>query len=122
MKITIFELFELINNGKYKFKFKYQGKIYEVDYPNISGIYEVNKPRNHENSFFQYFGINRLSHTVEVLEEVEDKEYEDIKELETFRDDTFYNWCTVSENRRIINALIRNQKYILERLEKQRRK
>lgn len=45
------------------------------------------------------------------IEEVEDKEYEDIEELSQ---ECFDHWTQAKK----INALIRNQKYILEQLNK----
>ena len=52
---------------------------------------------------------------IEILEEVEDKEYEDMEELDILPD------CESYSNKILygkINALIRNQKKILERLDK----
>lgn len=55
-----------------------------------------------------------LNEEIEILEEVEDKEYEDIEELNTQVDYDTKNYEMVNK----INALIRNQKKILERLDK----
>jgi hypothetical protein len=67
---------------------------------------------------------NRLNNEIEILEEVEDKEYEDIEEI-TIRDKTigFPNgeWTARNMDKAFshkINALIRNQKKIIERLDK----
>lgn len=63
-----------------------------------------------------------LSDEVEIIEEVEDKGYEDIKELSYKYVNTYGN---VSQHRKseeplidTINALIRNQQKIIERLDK----
>lgn len=62
-----------------------------------------------------------LNEEVEVLEEVEDKEYEDIKEADEVRQEEYIEFANDYEvkndlvtNRRLINALIRNQKKIIE--------
>ncbi len=60
-----------------------------------------------------------LNEEVQILEEVEDKEYEDIEELtyeNTFKDNSDMEVQEILVNK--INALIRNQKKILERLDK----
>ena len=65
---------------------------------------------------------NRLNNEIEIIEEVEDKEYEDIEELSYKYINTYGN---VSQHRKseeplidTINALIRNQEKIIERLDK----
>ena len=66
-----------------------------------------------------------LNDEIEIIEEVEDKEYEDIEELGT---NFTYGNCTdelttidwqISVISNAINALIRNQKKILEQLKKE---
>lgn len=73
-----------------------------------------------------FIKINCLNDEVEILEEVEDKEYEDIEEFKEYklintRDilelEMIINKINADYNYKI-NALIRNQKYILERLNK----
>lgn len=71
-----------------------------------------------------YNALTHLYDEIEIIEEVEDKEYEDIEEI-TIRDKTigFPNgeWTARNMDKAFshkINALIRNQKYILERLDK----
>ena len=56
---------------------------------------------------------NRLNNEIEILEEVEDKEYEELEELNTQVDYDTKNYEIVDK----INALIRNQKKIFERLD-----
>jgi hypothetical protein len=55
-----------------------------------------------------------LNDEIEIIEEVEDKEYEDIKEFET----TYSMNMVEMLMQDTINALIRNQKKILKRLDK----
>lgn len=57
-----------------------------------------------------------LNEEVQILEEVEDKEYEDIEEVDlgVLNSQSDKN----REFKRAINQLIRNQKYIIERLDK----
>ena len=62
-----------------------------------------------------------LNYEVHVLEEVEDKEYEDIEELNLDTDELLKKVVITAQDYVIedkINALIRNQKKILERLDK----
>ena len=61
-----------------------------------------------------------------LIEEVEDKEYEDIDEAEYLEQGEYIDYASdyevkfdIAKNRRLINALIRNQKKILERLDKE---
>lgn len=55
-----------------------------------------------------------LNDEVEILEEVEDKEYKDIEEIKIYELEDI----TTLEFKQKINALIRNQKKIIERLDK----
>lgn len=73
----------------------------DYDYQTEDGEYLINYLSEYE------YITTYLNDEIEIIEEVEDKEYEDIEEVDS--DGRFS---------RIINALIRNQKYILERLEK----
>ena len=64
------------------------------------------------NNYFRLIDIEELNEEVAIienLEEVEDKEYEDIEEI---TQECFDHWTQAKK----INALIRNQKYILERI------
>lgn len=66
--------------------------------------------------FNDHFMTESLNDEIEIIEEVEDKEYEDIEEMNLDTDCTCeWNFGEVYDT---INALIRNQKYILERLDK----
>ena len=142
MKITIYELLGLIKDGKAPKKIIYDGHTYE--YSRNGCVLDD----------FNYFSItngllyntidfeNHLNDEIEILEEVEDKEYEDIEETDVALLGQCDNWLrcptnevtkqdielnpyiinNIRENtlefQHKINALIRNQKYILERLEK----
>ena len=79
-----------------------------------------------DNSYYDKNDINIMSfidHTldlrveIEIIEEVENKEYEDIKEIPQYE---MADFLSTGEQMLAskINALIRNQKYILERLDK----
>ena len=130
--ITIYDLMGLIKDGKAPKKIKYNNKIftfnenrndYDNEYDkNWSFLYErLGKTVNFVNDF--------LNDTVEILPE-ENDEWEDICEL---LDDSRYNFSDrqngmTQEDRRlldsnfkalgeIINQLIKNQKYLKEKLE-----
>ena len=70
------------------------------------------------NNYFNLINIEELNDEVAIienLEEVEDKEYENIEELKL--NECFPNVeDDITELKETINALIRNQKYILEQL------
>lgn len=59
-----------------------------------------------------------LNEEAQILEEVEDKEYEDIEEIGMSCSDDLKD--EIMRNRYIINALIKNQKYILEQLKNEK--
>lgn len=90
---------------------------YENEDLYFDGVTYYDKEGN--NDFLDILAMNNsaLTHLydeVEVLEEVEDKEYDDITELEIEHiEDTQH--LVMKDT---INALIRNQKKILERLDK----
>ena len=73
-----------------------------------------------EDNFTRYI-IHSLDDEIEIIEEVEDKEYEDIEELNLDTDELLKKVVITAQDYVIedkINALIRNQKKILERLDK----
>jgi len=68
--------------------------------------------------------IETLQSEVEIIEEVEDKEYEDIDEAEYLEQGEYIDYASdyevkfdIVKNRRLINALIRNQQKIIKQLE-----
>lgn len=64
---------------------------------------------------------NRLNNEIEILEEVEDKEYEDIEilgEYGIYTDGKRGSIIDIEKIRDKIDALIRNQQKIIERLDK----
>ena len=77
------------------------------------------------NNYFHLIDIEELNEEVAIIEnlkEVEDKEYEDIEEIdieELGRREDFYPAKQDRVLQNEINALIRNQKYILEQLNKE---
>lgn len=106
-------------------KFKYDDNVFVYDNEKNDYIYE------HGNiSFFNDycspiydFGdcLATFDKEIEIIEEVEDKEYEDIEELNLDKDELLKKVVITAQDYVIedkINALIRNQKYILERLDK----
>lgn len=83
-----------------------------------------------------YISQRMLNDEIETIEEVEDKEYEDIEginyypknktefQVDYYEDGELKHFCLNKKQRYFadtINALIRNQKYILERLDKNER-
>lgn len=141
MKITIYELLGLIKDGKAPKKIKVFSKTFEL-IENTNVIKNMYVDKDGDGLFDEYWWS--LNDEVEILDEkpkvtvemteeeyfryldiknignqpVED-EFIDIEELEIFRDDAFYNWNTVSENRRKINDLIKNQKKIINKLKEE---
>ena len=57
-----------------------------------------------------------LNDEIEIIEEVEDKEYEDIEEIQFKEEEETISVKNILKMGNTINALIRNQKYILERI------
>lgn len=142
MKITIYELLGLIKDGKAPKKIKYRGNIYI--YRNNDGnlIYQYEDSNSvltiqcfeKLNDEIEIIEDNKINYTYKIIkdengtisgtsgqkysliEEVEDKEYEDIEEI------GFLKYCeneVESILHRKIDALIRNQKKILEQLNKE---
>lgn len=123
MKITIYELLGLIKDGKAPKKIKYCGCIYEWEED-----WYLTKEKNCKvclggkkediNQLYNAFNDN-----VEIIEEVKDKEYEDIEEYlyvpqEFLTDGSGGSKPNKNSCEYKINQLIRNQKYILERVNK----
>ena len=124
MKITIYELLGLIKDGKAPKRIKdvATGRIYNYD--------DAWKDYgNEDNEYYlmdQVRIIDWLEFEIEIIEEVEDKEYEDIDIINgdyivpntpATENEAYIMACFLAHEQ-IINALIRNQKYILERLDK----
>lgn len=119
MKISIYELLGLINDGKAPKKIKYKSHYWK--YNERADDY-IDEDEDYVFSCSRYDITSMLDGEAEVLEEVEDKEYEDIEEVSYKYVNTYGN---ISQHRKseeplidTINALIRNQKYILEQLNK----
>lgn len=108
MKITIYELLGLIKDGKAPKKIKYKSHYWK--YNERADDY-IDEDEDYVFSCSNYDITSMLDGEAEVLEEVEDKEYEDIEEI---TQECFDHWTQAKK----INALIRNQKYILEQLNK----
>ena len=90
----------------------YEEETNKYKYVNVEKDYE-----GYTRFLFQDWIIDAiLNDEIEIIEEVEDKEYEDIEEL--MRIDTRETSECICKIQDKINSLIRNQKYILERLDK----
>ena len=138
-KISIYELLGLIKDDKAPKKIKCDS--YILDFVEGETNWRLSYIDGYNDYLFRDYHL-RLDDEIEILEEVEDKEYEDIEELEVALLGQCDNWLrcptneatkqdvelnpyiisNVRENtlefQHKINALIRNQKKILERLDK----
>ena len=126
-KKTIYELLGLIKDGKAPEKIKYRNKIYFRSWCDYMGDEPIDEYYydSEQNSWNDELCL-KLDDEIEILEEVEDKEYEDIEEVEVHHQyDTalIKNYdCEFIVNLGVelladkINALIRNQKKIIEQL------
>ena len=109
--ITIYELIGFIKDGKAPKQIKYDDEIYcwNDEYKSY-----LNEDR--WDLFYKYRNISKiLNNMVEILPE-ENNEWEDIEELSLTPKDISLT-DVVLENRGIINQLIKNQKYLKEKLE-----
>lgn len=125
MKITIYELLGLIKDKK----IKNGTRIKCSDFP-VTYIFKNGTLGFYSEDVFYELTLRDILENIdyanyEIIEEVEDKEYEDIEELKIDYDDgdialdgvyLTSNHSEILANK--LNALIRNQKYILERLDK----
>ncbi len=119
MKITIYELLELIKNGKAPKKIKVTGRIYEFDeeldlYTTIDVYDGLNTCLGGVTGEINLIA-NAFNDIVEILPE-ENDEWEDIEELPKLHP-TDYSYDTAVENRKAINQLIKNQNYLKEKSE-----
>ena len=135
-RITMYELMGLIKDNKAPKKIKHENVTYE---------FNKNKQdyENDTSSFFLYYKLGKtnnikefLSDTVEILPE-ENDEWEDIEEIDILQDilstdkigalienigeiqiiDDFAVGNLTELNSKVINKLIKNQKYLKEKLE-----
>ena len=92
-------------------KIKYKGDIY------IWGNTSEKYYEQERNYVYVSFDTYELNDEIEIIEEVEDKEYEDIEEIPQVE---IVDFLSTGEQMLAnkINTLIRNQKKILERLDK----
>lgn len=65
-----------------------------------------------------YISQRLLNDEIEIIEEVEDKEYEDIEEIDNNEFCMMNNTAEIFELYKRVDKLIRNQKKIIERLNK----
>ena len=115
-KITMYELMGLIKDGKAPKKVRITGNIYEFDE-------ELNTYITRERNCRILLGgvtgeinliANIFNEIVEILPE-ENDEWEDIEEIKNIDDFAVGNLTEL--NSKVINKLIKNQKYLKERLE-----
>ena len=113
--ITIYELMGLIKDGQAPKKIKYKNIIYylteDIEY----------RDRISSNLLLDIYGntcsiLDFLNDTVEILSE-ENDEWEDMEEM-TLSPKNISLTNVVLENRSAINQLVKNQKYLKERLDK----
>ena len=121
-EITMYELIGLIKNDKAPKKIKIDDDIWYF-VKRYDGNYYIDKEEYcfHccQLGFDYYIENNKLNDIVEILPE-ENDEWEDIEELCILKTHE-YNTTTVQTNRIVINKLIKNQKYLKERLDKDER-
>lgn len=84
---------------------------------------KVNIPDYINNKQVEDFCFNNdklvVNYAEDEVEEVEDKEYEDIEEIQFKEEEETISVKNILKMGNTINALIRNQKYILEQLNKE---
>ena len=120
MKITIYELLGLIKDKKIKDGTKIKCNDFPVTY-----IYKNDTLGFYSQDEFYELTLKDILENIdyanyEIIEEVEDKEYEDIDYADNLEQGEYIDYANdyevkfdIVKNRRLINALIRNQKYIL---------
>ena len=127
-EITIYELIGLIKDGKAPAKIKFRGEVYYWSYDTYTKNFST--PDNQVSLFREYRIDYCLNQKIEILPE-KNEEWEEICEL---LNDSRYNFSDrqngmTKEDRRLldsnfktlgetINQIIKNQKYLKERLDK----
>ena len=119
MKITIYELLGLIKDGKAPKKIRVYGEISE-DIFTFNKNADVYYDDDCNTLGYKYNLEVMLDSEIEIIKEVEDKEYEDIGELKIENiykcDDYQQIYINFKETWNKINALIKNQKKIMNEL------
>ena len=112
-EITIYELMVLIKDDKAPKQINILGITFYFndDYYSLENIYKD----DFGETWFQRININ-LGNTVEILQE-ENDEWEDIEEIDSWKFNTSEADIPHFELSNKINSLIRNQKYLKEKLE-----
>ena len=118
--ITIYELLGLIKDDKAPKKIKINNKIWFFYKSNKETLYIDN-----ENSYLKSCSLNfnyyidnkKLNETVEILSE-ENNEWEDIEEYDLKPDDWSFPTQADMEIQKRLNIVIKNQKYLKERIDK----
>jgi len=109
MNITVYELLGLIKDGKAPKKIKYYKNIYEYN-QNDKRYHNIEPKRLDLSSKLGDYNFNYLNDEVEIIEEDKKIEFEDIKDIDNIF--PIYNYFL------IINKLIKNQKKLIEEIEK----
>ncbi len=109
-EITIYELMGLIKDGKAPKKICYQGNYLEFDGEDYE--YYEDADVTSDDSLVKYIAVGNLKDTVEILPE-ENDEWTDIEEYYP-GDGMAFNISTYEYK---INQLIKNQKYLKEKLD-----
>ena len=112
--ITIYELIGLIKDRKVPIRIKYDDTIWDYE-KDDNDYYSIDRDvllldEYIRKDFFEY-----LNDTIEILPK-ENDEWEDIEEINSV--DNFTIGDLVELNAKTINQLIKNQKYLKERLDK----
>lgn len=103
-EITVYELLGLMKNNKQPKKIKFRYKVYDYD--------STEKDYRESNGLFLFGNFTRVYHNLDETIEIVDEKFEDIKECAPLCND-----ITIVST---INKLIRNQKKIIEGLNKKK--
>lgn len=113
--IKIGDFIERLNNLDFKkgTKFKFLDKIYLYEYPNLTGIYEMEKPTKKEYSIFAQFDVTNLHSEIEIIEDEQEIDIQnELRTIAEFQDTTKYDRCSISVNRQVINKLVQAVKQL----------
>ena len=116
MKITVYELLGLIKESKAPYEIIYQGEKYFID--SLENFYRtMDTTPLFKRIFDNYNDYDALQEKVEIIKK--GNEWEDIEEIDFVDEftDSYYDTCLI-KMKDICNQLIKNQKYLKERLDK----
>lgn len=121
--MKIIDLLDKLTKGeKVPKKIKYNNYIYE--FYEEDGDYRRESTKVFYTLLYDLEYICKLNDEIEIIEEVENKEYEDIDYADNLEQGEYIDYANdyevkfdIVKNRRLINALIRNQQKIIKQLE-----